>query len=101
MTCSCLLKGYSILFLTKIRADNGGRDSIDVIAALALISHESFERRKDDGEMRIVQAGHLVTQRFTPTRTLNCQHSPALNKLFDNLTLPWMKARGYVKTLCE
>jgi hypothetical protein len=51
--------------------------------------------------MRIVQARHLIAEGFTPTGTLNYEETFALDELFDDVTLSWMKASGDVKAFFE
>src|SRR6266702_2794184 len=96
-----LCQRCSILFWGKIRTHDGGWDVIDSVAALILIAHQRLERREDDGEVRKVEASHLVTERFSPASTLNDEQAFTLDELLDDITLPGMKACGDVKALSQ
>jgi len=96
-----LRQGRSILVWGKFRTDDGRGYVIDDIAALALITHQRFERGEDNGEVRIIETCHLVTERFTPPRTLDDKQSFALHKLLDDVTLPWMKPCRDMETFFE
>src|SRR5947209_5495014 len=97
----CLFQRSLIFIFAKIRADNSRRYIVDIIAALTLIAHEGFERGKDDSEIRIVQACHLVTEGLAPTRALNCQDPFALYQFFDDIALSWVKTRRNVEAFFQ
>src|SRR5215467_12370952 len=40
----------------------GSQYSIDIVAALALVAHQCLQGGKDDGEVGVVEADHLVTK---------------------------------------
>src|SRR5260370_25843737 len=96
-----LCQRCSILFWGKVRTNDGGWNVIDIVAALTLIAHQCLEWREDDGEGRKVEPSHLITQRFAPACTLNDKQAFTLEELFDDITLPRMKACGDVKAFSQ
>ena len=98
-TCSCASKRQLIVFFTKIRTHNSRWYGISIVTSLTLIPHQRLERGKDNSEMRIIKACYLVTERLTPSCTLNSQDTLALYKLLNDIALARVKSCGNMKSL--